>query len=252
MELNVNRLSTVIDAVTTRHFYPKLLAFLASYFSFDSAIIFAFEHGQPPRCLLKTGSHEDDDINRLYQGGAYLQDPFYRAFNPRHDTRVCTLGQLAPDGFYCSDYYRDFYHKTGWQDEVGVLLQLPGDRALGLFFGSLRQQVRKYAGEPESLSAFLRVLKSLIRLHADVSPLSAGKNVTVEAAAAEALSAGLTPREREIVSLILAGKSSQQIAEQIYISTGTVKNHRKNIYGKLNIRSQAELFSRFLMPSRLP
>ncbi|MNC63468.1 Oxygen regulatory protein NreC [compost metagenome] len=56
----------------------------------------------------------------------------------------------------------------------------------------------------------------------------------------------LSPREREIVDLILSGNGSQQIAERLFISLGTVKNHRKNIYGKLNIGSQAELFSLFL------
>ncbi|RTF06923.1 response regulator transcription factor, partial [Serratia marcescens] len=61
----------------------------------------------------------------------------------------------------------------------------------------------------------------------------------------------LTPREREIVDLILAGCSSQQIADRLFISLGTVKNHRKNIYGKLNIGSQAELFSLLLtVPQR--
>ncbi|MBS0975761.1 response regulator transcription factor, partial [Serratia rubidaea] len=56
----------------------------------------------------------------------------------------------------------------------------------------------------------------------------------------------LTPREREIVDLILAGQGSPQIAARLFISLGTVKNHRKNIYGKLGIGSQAELFSLLL------
>ncbi|VTP60232.1 ATP-dependent transcriptional regulator [Serratia rubidaea] len=46
--------------------------------------------------------------------------------------------------------------------------------------------------------------------------------------------------------MILAGQGSPQIAARLFISLGTVKNHRKNIYGKLGIGSQAELFSLLL------
>lgn len=46
-----------------------------------------------------------------------------------------------------------------------------------------------------------------------------------------------------MVELILAGKGTPYIAQALFISPGTVKNHRKNIYQKLNINSQAELFN---------
>lgn len=44
--------------------------------------------------------------------------------------------------------------------------------------------------------------------------------------------AQLTLREKEIISLIANGKSSQEIGEQLYISTHTVSTHRKNIIKK--------------------
>ena len=56
----------------------------------------------------------------------------------------------------------------------------------------------------------------------------------------------LTHRECEIAGLILKGHSSKSIARIIEISPGTVKIHRKNIYRKLGISSQSELFSLFL------
>jgi DNA-binding NarL/FixJ family response regulator len=45
----------------------------------------------------------------------------------------------------------------------------------------------------------------------------------------------LTPREREILTLIGQGFSNQQIAEQLVIEVGTVKNHVHNILHKLNV-----------------
>ena len=100
-------------------------------FAFDNAIVYAFERGRPPRCLIKTERENSDAVNQIYQQGAYLQDPFYRALNDGGEGEVLTLRQLAPCGFYHSDYYRNFYRKTGWHDEAGVLLQLTPERGLG-------------------------------------------------------------------------------------------------------------------------
>ncbi|MNI47737.1 Response regulator protein TodT [compost metagenome] len=56
----------------------------------------------------------------------------------------------------------------------------------------------------------------------------------------------LTGREQEIVQLLLRGHSSASVAEQLNISPGTVKIHRKNIYAKLGIGSQSELLGLFI------
>ena len=52
----------------------------------------------------------------------------------------------------------------------------------------------------------------------------------------------LTPREKEIVALILQGYPTITIAERLGLSRGTVKNHRRRIYYKLDITSERELF----------
>ncbi|ALD44220.1 helix-turn-helix transcriptional regulator [Serratia sp. OLHL2] len=244
MEIQVERLSAVIDAVASPRFYPSLLNWLEGFFAFDNAIVYAFERGRPPRCLIKTERENSDAVNQLYQQGAYLQDPFYRALNDGGEGEVLTLRQLAPCGFYHSDYYRNFYRKTGWHDEAGVLLQLTPERGLGVFFGSARRTVAVRYPQRADLRSALTLVKSVARLHGEVvaAPAEAA-TVNDDGAQARYL---LTPREREIVDLILAGCGSQQIADRLFISLGTVKNHRKNIYGKLNIGSQAELFSLLL------
>jgi putative glutathione S-transferase len=56
----------------------------------------------------------------------------------------------------------------------------------------------------------------------------------------------LTPREREVVELTLRGHSAEALGGLLGISSGTVRIHRKNIYTKLRIRSQGELFSVFI------
>ncbi|TIW75639.1 MAG: helix-turn-helix transcriptional regulator [Mesorhizobium sp.] len=52
----------------------------------------------------------------------------------------------------------------------------------------------------------------------------------------------LTPRESEIVKLILDGYPTVSIAKKLGISRGTVKNHRNCIYAKLDITTERELF----------
>lgn len=59
----------------------------------------------------------------------------------------------------------------------------------------------------------------------------------------------LTPREIEIVSLLQDGHSYKQVAAQTFISVDTVKYHIRNIYGKLQINSRAELISKYKRPT---
>lgn len=48
----------------------------------------------------------------------------------------------------------------------------------------------------------------------------------------------LTPREREVLLAVSAGRSNRDIARTLYVSEGTVKTHMTNIFGKLNVRSR--------------
>lgn len=53
----------------------------------------------------------------------------------------------------------------------------------------------------------------------------------------------LSMRERQIVEALASGRRVKDIAQDLVISTHTVRNHLKAIYRKLNVRSQFELLS---------
>jgi predicted ATPase/DNA-binding CsgD family transcriptional regulator len=51
---------------------------------------------------------------------------------------------------------------------------------------------------------------------------------------------GLTEREGEVLRLLAAGKSNQQIADELFITTNTVANHVKNILSKTQTSNRTE------------
>ncbi len=56
----------------------------------------------------------------------------------------------------------------------------------------------------------------------------------------------LTEREREVLSLVAQGRGNQEIADRLFLSLKTVRNHLSGIYGKLQVadRTQAALRAR--------
>ncbi|WP_433187009.1 LuxR C-terminal-related transcriptional regulator [Actinoallomurus sp. CA-150999] len=50
----------------------------------------------------------------------------------------------------------------------------------------------------------------------------------------------LSPREREVISLVYSGMRNAEIAERLFIAEGTVKRHLTNIYAKLGAASRMD------------
>ena len=54
----------------------------------------------------------------------------------------------------------------------------------------------------------------------------------------------LSKRELEVLRLVTAGLTNREIAENLYLSTGTIKTHVHNICGKLGVRNRTEAATR--------
>lgn len=56
---------------------------------------------------------------------------------------------------------------------------------------------------------------------------------------------GITEKEFEIIELVAKGLSNREIAEQLYLSEGTVRNYLSNILDKLELRDRTQLVVKY-------
>jgi DNA-binding NarL/FixJ family response regulator len=52
--------------------------------------------------------------------------------------------------------------------------------------------------------------------------------------------AELTPREKQVLRMIAAGSSNREIAQELFLSEGTVRNHISHILSRLNVRDRTQ------------
>jgi DNA-binding NarL/FixJ family response regulator len=83
-----------------------------------------------------------------------------------------------------------------------------------------------------------------------MSPLIAKKALSMiklglpEEAKKETIDYGLTERELEVLEHLSKGLSYEQIADNLFISYGTVRKHVENIYRKLKVNNRVEAIDR--------
>jgi len=248
----------IITAIGSADFAPRLVAALKALIPFDYSVMFAYRDNERPIDL-----YDDFPASKRrifvanYQEGPYLLDPFFLACTGGIKPGLYRLRDLAPDRFYQSEYFRSYYVQTGLSEEIGYCIPLAGGltavislmRTTRLPAFSARE-FRELAGaEPIVRAAAKRHWSDLDRRHSpaengDEDPSSVERQI--EQAFLTFGRTVLTPREREVVEYVLKGHSSDAIGKILDISPGTVRIHRKNIYAKLAINSQGDLFSLFI------
>lgn len=61
----------------------------------------------------------------------------------------------------------------------------------------------------------------------------------------------LTPREEEVLALILQGKTTKEISVLIFLSEKTIENHRSNLFLKFDVKNVAELVKKAILEGHL-
>ena len=185
-----------------------------------------------------------------YLAGPYLLDPLYQLATRKSKPSLCRFRDELPDRFRSSEYYRQYCERTHLLDEMDFLAEVSAQTTLALVVGRRarmfsRAELRGLELIEPTVQACLRQIwsrhssrgdqKTVDDVHRRLTQCFDGFGQSV-----------LTKREREISQLLLRGHSSKSVARELNIAPGTVMVHKRNLFGKLGISSQYELFSLFI------
>lgn len=245
----------LVDSIEADDFANTLSNTLRTIAPFDFTVVFGYLGSARPMDLF-------DDFPRGkrqifvedYQEGPYLLDPFYLACVNNVAPGLYRIKELAPDRFFQGEYFRNYYARTGLAEEIGFFIDLPGNATVVVSL--MRAEKAFSAKEIRQLKEYWPVVRATCARHWKTLANSFGNSANPESDASLQNSVEiaftsfgegvLTPRERQVVEHTLKGHSADAVGRILEISPGTVRIHRRNIYSKLQINSQGELFSKFI------
>lgn len=247
-------IGAAIAAIATPGLPPALAGLIREVAPYTYTVIFGYRgHARPLDLFDDFPASKRGIFVTDYQDGPYLLDPFFLAANRPVPSGLYRMRDLAPDRFYQGEYFRNYYIQTGLAEEIGFFVDLPQGTTIVL---SLMREDKPFSTRDfRNLHRLHPVLDACLRLHwaglADaLSATHATRNTALESPVERSFQhfgqGILTPREREVVEHTLKGHSAEAIGQILTIAPGTVRIHRRNIYAKLRISSQGELFSRFI------
>lgn len=249
--------AALIAACDTKEYGARLDDLCRLLASFDMSCAFAYRYDQTPEVIHDGYSAAvSRHALRRYLKGGYLLDPFYVACISGVAQGLWRMREIAPDGFFASDFASSREVHPCISEEQGTLVEEIGfvtpleDGASAVY-----SLMRNKGGSPFSPAEFRGlqsaspIIAATIRHH-----LGARRGVQhpppshtdSESAFRLAFGDRLTPTQHSVVRLILRGHSNVSIASHMHITEGTAKLHRYNIYKRLNISSQSELFQLFI------
>lgn len=120
------------------------------------------------------------------------------------------------------------------EDSGHIRLFLDEGARIGPLLARVERTLDGDAGEPSA--GFVSTLRRLIAEEQSSELMTAIEQTS--------LIEPLTPREREVLQLIAAGRSNQAIASELFLSVGSVKTHSSHLYGKLGVRGRTEAVAR--------
>ncbi len=158
-----------------------------------------------------------------------------------HPWGLVTLGRaratIALAGGYDEDAAAALRDAAGRYGDLG--LEFDAARSL-LHLGALQRRHRKRADARRSLGEALAAFDRL-----GCTGWSAQVRAELERVSGRRSGGGeLTPSERQVVDLAVAGRSNKEIAAALFVSVYTVEAHLSHAYAKLGVRSRTQLARR--------
>jgi DNA-binding CsgD family transcriptional regulator len=248
-------LTATIAGLGSEEFGTRLLDFIRSVVDFNSAVMMAY-----PETGKLTVIHDELDagdrapFDGPYRNGLYLLSPLY--IESHAGRRGCYhISEIAPEGFTESEFYELYYNSNDCIDQVAYLMESDTGTPIALSLERTSTLPPFSSAERNALGALVGLVAELVRQqHWGETPAATQLDMHAHMQSVMSLfgSSTLTPRERDVVRLILRGYPSKSVARELEISTQTEQVHRKNIYQKLGISSHSELFTLFFDAIALP
>jgi two-component system NarL family response regulator len=129
--------------------------------------------------------------------------------------------------------------------EAKILMLTTSDEEADLY-EAIKAGASGYLLKEISIEEVPDAIRSVWSGQSRISPSMASKLLTEFAAMSQrandpkAAGAQLTPREMQVLRLVAQGLNNKDIADQLFISENTVKNHIRNILDKLHLHSRME------------
>ena len=247
----------MLTAVNSTSFPERLINALMRVADFNIFSVTLFRLNAEPQFLFENlHDFTTHETIQNYCKATYMFDAVYTSCCHDISDGLYRLSDIAPDEFVRSEYYNSStFHPCismssgSLAEEIVYITRLKKHRIV-LSLMRAREHGVFDSVEFAMLSDIGPIVREATKRHwsfLDTDPTSQGDVANVDAMEA-ALSAfatdRLSTREKTIVTLLLRGHSVLSIGSLLGITEGTVKNHRKSIYRKLSISSQAELFLR--------
>lgn len=243
-------LARLIEHNRMRNFPEVLHDTLKHQVSFDFSLFATYKYSYKPVVVLSTHSRRLQPTLARYIDELYILDPLFNALQNGLGAGIYRLREICPDSFENTEYYLSIYHEFDLVDEVILVIPVDNDVVFTVSFGRKSHLGTITRAERNTLNSIFPVISALVRqfwiAQSSEYVYDEQSRNSMEFALTTFGSGVLTQREQEITALILQGHSSKSIAQQLDISPGTVKVHRKNIYARLNTSTQSQLFSMFL------
>lgn len=245
-------LADLVKTNTDQGAADALVQVIGAAVEHDATCLLAFYQDAPPDVLhhTMTPRRARHYLDR-YLAGPYLLDPLYQLALRKKKATMCRCRDETPDRFRSSEYYRQYYERTHLADEMDFMLDIDANSTLVLVIG--RWETRFSRSDVTSLELMEPIVRAAMRRiwdtwsarhSADDRDLSIHQRLT--RCFERFGETSLTQRERQITQLLLRGHSSKSIARELGIAPGTVMVHKRNLFSKLGITSQYELFSLFI------
>jgi len=229
---------------------PHLVALSVHEFAPQSALAIVYREGRRPEIGFRwiPDAHLRKTFDTYYRQVGHLLDPFALRAQSEHGASAFRLAEIAPDRFETSDYFARYFQSTGMVDELGALRRLTPRSVVHFSIGRnagfprfTAREVRRFKQLHAAFMPKLAELMSAEQAGGDGPPRTPDL-VEIFARLRTDDGQALSHREAQVAALITQGHSSRSIAFNLQISVHTVKVHRRNLYRKLTISSQNELF----------